>query len=414
MPPKKQKSVEKSKTIEKSKSTEKPKPTDCDLCCRHIVEGKEDAIQCEGGCGLWFHRYCAGVSVSHFKELSNSPEPFVCYACYQRSQLVVTKELRSEVAHLKEEISKLAEQLARLSSAPVLQDETTVSHLPTSNVNKSGSSSNVPTYVAAMKQSGDPANPSTSNTYTQPAFVRAPNVNVERKANAVDKRFNIVIYGLVECPKGSPRHMRISYDTNLACKTIKSVCPDLSDYAICDCLRIGKYSDQRSRPLIVRFARSCDVANVLSNRHKLSTADCPNVSLKPFMSIAERKTESTLLKERRALIDSGVERKCIKIRGNSLYINNTKVGSANKDIFVRHKQLQGQSQDNDTSIVISTNVASNDLSQHNVSNIDASANNAAMSSTDTNNVMSTSEEPKHKTHTQVISHSSSPLSTNPN
>ena len=426
MPPKKQKSMEKSKSMEKPKPIEKPKPLDCDLCCKHIVEGREEAIQCEGACGLWFHRYCAGVSVPHFKELTNSSEPFVCYVCYQRSQLIVTNQLRSEVAHLKDEISKLAGQLAQLSSAPVLQDETTVSHLPTRNINKSGCGSNAPTHVSALKQSVNlSASPSASNS-----------ANVERKANAVDKRFNIVIYGLVECPKGSPRHVRLSHDTDLACKTIKSVCPDLSDYAVCDCVRIGKYSDQRSRPLIVRFARSCDAVNVLSNRHRLSKVDCPNVSLKPFMSIAERKTESILLKERRALIDSGVERKYIKIRGNSIYVNNIKVGSANKDSFVRHKTLQGQSQDNDTSIVISTNVASNNHSQHNATNTDMSTyaannaalsptdskddmsthvdNNATMSSTDTNDVMSTSEEPKHKTHTQVIYRSSSPLSTNSN
>ena len=53
-----------------------------------------------------------GVSVSLFKELACSPEPFLCYICYQRSQLAVTEELRSEVAHLKSEITKLSEQLA--------------------------------------------------------------------------------------------------------------------------------------------------------------------------------------------------------------------------------------------------------------------------------------------------------------
>ena len=111
-----------------------------------------------------------------------------------------------------------------------------------------------------------------------------------------------------ECPKGSPRHERISHDTNLACKIIKSICPDMNDYAVCDCSRIGKYSEPRSRPLCVKFARSCDVAAVLSNRYKLSKIDHPNVFIKPFMTIAERKVESILLKERRTLIDSEVER----------------------------------------------------------------------------------------------------------
>ena len=48
-----------------------------------------------------------------------------------------------------------------------------------------------------------------------------------------------------ECLKGSLRHERISYDTDLACKIIKksvTICPDIGDYAICDCSRIGPYT----------------------------------------------------------------------------------------------------------------------------------------------------------------------------
>ena len=365
----------------------KPKSTDCDLCSKRIVEGKEDALQCEGGCGLWFHHYCAGVSISHFKELSNSSEPFVCYACYQRSQLAIMKQLRSEVAHLKGKINKLAEQLAKLSTAS-LQDEVTVSQLSTSNIYKSGTNSNVPTYAAASKQAGNLSNPSTSNMHAQPSFNRAPGANAKRNS-PVDKRFNMVIYGLTECPKGSPRHEHISYNTNLACKTIKSICPDLSDYAVCDCLRIGKYSKQRTRPLTVKFAHSYDVTSILSNRHKISKADCPNVFLKPFMSTAERKTESTLLKKRRTLIDSGVERKLIKIRGNSLYINKAKVGSANEDIFIQHQQSRDQSQD---PILLTRHGTNNAMP----TNVASSAASIAMSTNDTNDVITTNEEPKHK------------------
>ena len=34
----------------------------CDLCLANIVEGKDEALQCEAACQQWFHRYCAGVS----------------------------------------------------------------------------------------------------------------------------------------------------------------------------------------------------------------------------------------------------------------------------------------------------------------------------------------------------------------
>ena len=220
--------------------------------------------------------------------------------------------------------------------------------------------------------------------------------------NSVDKKFNIVIYGPRECPKGSPRHERTSHDTNLACKIIKSICPDLHDYAICDCSRIGKYSEHKTRPLSVKFARSCDVAMVLSNRHKISKVEHPRVYIKPFMSIAERKTESTLLKERRALIDSGVEKKLIKIRGNSIYIDKTKVGSANEDNFVRHQQPQDQSPEPiPTNNVLSANAASNDA-------------NHAMSPSILNNVGSTNEEQSQRPQSPERSRSSSPLLTNSN
>ena len=38
----------------------------CDLCRAAVVDGKEDALQCEGSCGSWYHRYCAGVSLTYF------------------------------------------------------------------------------------------------------------------------------------------------------------------------------------------------------------------------------------------------------------------------------------------------------------------------------------------------------------
>ena len=40
-----------------------------------------------------------------------------------------------------------------------------------------------------------------------------------------------------------------------------------------------------------------------------------------------------LLKERRALINSGVDRQAIKIRGKFLYVNNSEYGTASESIF---------------------------------------------------------------------------------
>ena len=67
------------------------------------------------------------------------------------------------------------------------------------------------------------------------------------------------------------------------------------------------------------------------------------------MSKSDRLTESTLLKERRALIDSGFDRSIIKIRGNSLYVKNKKFGTAKELKFTPHSTTTstiGQTPDN--------------------------------------------------------------------
>ena len=58
------------------------------------------------------------------------------------------------------------------------------------------------------------------------------------------------------------------------------------------------------------------------------------------MTKSERETESTFLKERRALITSGIDKSKIKIRGNTLYVNKTKFGTAKDSVFSRHEPAQ--------------------------------------------------------------------------
>ena len=69
----------------------------------------------------------------------------------------------------------------------------------------------------------------------------------------------------------------------------------------------------------MKFIKSADAASVLSQRGSLSNS---TVSIKPDMSKMERKRESLLLKERWSLIQSGVPRMDIKIRGSRLLVKN--------------------------------------------------------------------------------------------
>ena len=80
--------------------------TKCDLCLAAIVDGAEDALQCESACQQWFHQYCAGVSQTAFRSLASSEKPF-CLSCSQERHQTTVSELQSEVIALREQVAEL-------------------------------------------------------------------------------------------------------------------------------------------------------------------------------------------------------------------------------------------------------------------------------------------------------------------
>ena len=97
MPPKKSNATPK-RGAAKATTTNSCSKMKCDLCLAAIAEDKEDALQCEGTCQLWFHRYCAGVSQSHFRTLASANDkPYVCLHCSHEHHQATVNELRSEV-----------------------------------------------------------------------------------------------------------------------------------------------------------------------------------------------------------------------------------------------------------------------------------------------------------------------------
>ena len=88
-----------------TKSVDAGEETSCGLCCKAIKdEESESLILCEGPCGQWFHRYCAGVTTMKFEQLSKSEETFFCYACFQQAY-------REKVSILEDRITSLIVEL---------------------------------------------------------------------------------------------------------------------------------------------------------------------------------------------------------------------------------------------------------------------------------------------------------------
>ena len=118
-------------------------------------------------------------------------------------------------------------------------------------------------------------------------------------------RFNLVIYGLQESKKGTKRHLRNRQDIEAAAKLLSWLDPMVTTSLIIDSVRLGRYNEKSTRPLLVKLTRSNDVQSILMARKKLATR--PKITIKPDMSAEDRRTESLLLKERRSLIDAGTK-----------------------------------------------------------------------------------------------------------
>ena len=109
------------------------------------------------------------------------------------------------------------------------------------------------------------------------------------------------------------------------------------EITICDCLSLGKYKEsaKRPRPILVKLTRAIDVISLLSNRSSLPK----NISIKPDMSQAERTIESLLMKERWRLIQTGIDRKSIKIQAANIYVNNKLHGKVCISSFTLSSEL---------------------------------------------------------------------------
>ena len=103
--------------------------------------------------------------------------------------------------------------------------------------------------------------------------------------------------------------------------------------SIKDCIRLGKYKSDapRPRPILIKFLRSSDATMALS---KISLFK-PPILIKPDLSQEERNIENLLLKERWSLIQLGFDKRRIKIRNKSIFIDNKLYGQCKNSEFCR-------------------------------------------------------------------------------
>ena len=165
----------------------------CAVCQLPIVDGKDEALLCEGVCNLWFHRGCASVPPDLYKTLSNSDEPFVCLSCSNSLFRREIAELSATVDALKEELkdalkfretcSALAGEVTTLRQAlDTLEKEVKSSSSSRSRHSKQ-------TYSAAVKTA------STGSSSAPARSVAAPPSDAQRKRKAGEPKTKIKVDG---------------------------------------------------------------------------------------------------------------------------------------------------------------------------------------------------------------------------
>ena len=141
---------------------------------------------------------------------------------------------------------------------------------------------------------------------------------------------------------------------------ISSIDSNISESSIRDCTRLGKFSGDRCRPILAKLSRSCEVSSILSQRGKLKGS---GLSVKADLNKEDRKIDQLLMSRRWSLIQSGTSRQLIKIKGNSILVNNVKKGSVTGGVFIESEPESNQLSDIEDQSLPLSNVKANTEAQ---------------------------------------------------
>lgn len=159
------------------------------------------------------------------------------------------------------------------------------------------------------------------------------------------------MYGIQESAKGSNKSLRKKQGHELITDIIQTIDNSVPDTSVRDCTHLGKYCEDKCRLILVKLTQTNDVHSILASRAKL--ANTPGISIKPDVTLQQRKTEKIVLSERWKLIQNGTNRKDIKLRENSQNVQGNRHGSVKNSIYEANtpscsETTNGSSQSNDS------------------------------------------------------------------
>ena len=169
------------------------------------------------------------------------------------------------------------------------------------------------------------ASPSWSAATPHPQANAHPSAISRPFRESQERRFNVVFFGIKEQSPGTPRNERIAEDMESVTNILTVASSSIPAHAVRECMRLGKFTNDRCRPLLVKLNRSCDVSSILAHSRQIYVVH--KISVRPDLPFEERRSRAILWRERNNLIKDGTDRSLIRIKGNSLYIDGQLSGS---------------------------------------------------------------------------------------
>ena len=208
-----------------------PPQVDCLVCGSRITKANKkgiigvDAVFCEGKCDAWIHRTCIGRSKQSYEVLSKSESPYLHPHCMLSKQMKEIEDLKQLVKSLAENLTAAKNQILVLKA----------------NQAKSPDQPGNATELSAGDTSETVTNMEVTNSATPSV---AANTTMPKSASAqADRKFNAVLYGILECSKGTKKYDRAKQDLTNVISAVSHVDREITSQNIPDCFRLGKYKE---------------------------------------------------------------------------------------------------------------------------------------------------------------------------
>ena len=164
----------------------------CPVCCKAILDATktregQEALECEGPCRKWIHRWCAGVHEQDYPTLSNSSDFWICPLCSLKEYGQLIKALVNTVENLRAEVASLKKLVNSNSCSP--HEDSKASYATVAS-------------VAVTTISLAPATSATSAVQPAPTHAAPKSQQKGISPNNPNRKFNILVFGVNECPKG--------------------------------------------------------------------------------------------------------------------------------------------------------------------------------------------------------------------